>query len=185
MLALGTAAFLHAQSPAPSKIALIDMRKAILSTKEGQKAQIDLQAKFLPRKQQLDGLESQLQTLRDQLQKGSATMSDEAKSKLMRDIDARTKSLQRDAEDYQADVQAEEGKLMNEVGGKLMDVVIKYATANGYALVVDVGNPQTSPVLWAAPDTVITDEIVKLYDPAHPVTEAVKPAAPPAPQVKK
>jgi len=185
VLAVGTAAFLHAQSHTPTKIALIDMRKAILSTKEGQKAQIDLQGRFAPRKQQLDAKSNELQTLRDQLQRGSATMSDDAKGKLMRDIDAKNKSLQRDVEDYKTDVQTEEGKVMNEVGSKLMDVVIKFATANGYGLVIDVGNPQTSPVLWAAPDADITDDIVKLYDQAHPATEAVKPAAPSAPQVKK
>jgi outer membrane protein len=182
-LCVATAALWHAQGQAPARIALINMQKAILSTKDGQKAQMDLQTRFLSRKQQLEKKQTEIQSLRDQLQRGSATMSDEAKSKLMRDIDANTKSLQREGEDYDTDVQQDEGKIMNEVGSKIMDVVIKYATTHGCALVIDVGVQQT-PVLWSAPNTEITDEIVKLYDQAHPPVAAAKPA-PPAPAPKK
>ena len=160
------------------------MQKAILSTKDGQKAQNELQARFSPRKQQLEKKQSDIQALRDQLQRGSATMSDEAKTRLMRDIDANTKSLQRQGEDYESDVQVEEGKLMNEVGTKVMDVVIKYASAHSCALVVDTSSQQT-PVLWAAPSTDITDEIVKLYDQAHPGDAAAAKPVPPAPPAKK
>ncbi len=85
---------------------------------------------------------------------------------------------------------------MEDLGQKMMDVIIKYATANGYAMVVDVSNPQT-PVLWADPGVDITNEIIKLYDQAHvggatasapatakpPVAPAKAPA--PAPAARK
>jgi outer membrane protein len=112
------------------------------------------------------------------LRKGSTTMSEEAKAKLMRDIDANNKSLQRDTEDAQADLDQEQGKLMQELGGKVMAVLEKFATANGYALVLDVSNPQT-PVLWAASAIDITGDIVKLYDQANPGTAAPSAAKPP------
>jgi outer membrane protein len=57
-------------------------------------------------------------------------------------------------------------------------VLEKYATANGYALVLDVSNQQT-PVLWASQTIDITTDIVKLYDQANPGTAA--PAAAKAP----
>jgi outer membrane protein len=60
-----------------------------------------------------------------------------------------------------------------------MDVIIKYATQNGFAMVVDVSNPQT-PVLWADPAVDITNEIVKLYDQGHPGTGAAPATAKPA-----
>ena len=50
---------------------------------------------------------------------------------------------------------------------KMVDVIAKYATQNGYAMVVDVSNQQ-SPLIWADQAYVITDAIVKLYDQAHP-----------------
>lgn len=176
--ALGFAALAHAQAT-PTKVAIISVQQAILQTKDGQAASAALQAKFLPKRQELEKKQASIQGLQDQMKKGSATMSDDAKNKLARDIDANTKSLQRDSEDFDADVQQEEGRIMQDLGAKIMDVIIKYATQNGYAMVLDVSNQQT-PVLWADPSADITTEIIKLYDAAHPGTGAAKPAAPSA-----
>jgi outer membrane protein len=183
-LAVGLAALAHAQAATPTKVAIISVQQAILQTKDGQKASADLQARFLPKRQELEKKQATIQGLQDQMKKGSATMSEDAKAKLTRDIDSGTKSFQRDTEDFDADVQQEEGKIMQDLGQKIMDVIIKYCTQNGYSMVLDVSNQQT-PVLWADPSADITTEIIKLYDQAHPGTGAAptpataKPATPP------
>jgi outer membrane protein len=190
-LVLGMAAMAHAQTPA--KVAIIHVQNAILQTKDGQKAASELQGRFAPKKAALDKKQADIAALQDTLRKGSATVSEEAKAKLMRDIDANNKSLQRDTEDAQADLDAEQGKIMQELGNKVMAVLEKYATSNGYALVLDVSNPQT-PVLWASQTIDITGDIVKLYDQANPGAAAPAtakapagsaPAMAPAPAAKK
>ena len=125
-LVLGMAAMVHAQTPA--KVAIIHVQNAILQSKDGQKAASELQGRFAPKKADLDKKQADIATLQDTLRKGSATMSEEAKAKLMRDIDANNKSLQRDTEDAQADLDAEQGKIMQELGNKVMAVLEKYAT---------------------------------------------------------
>lgn len=176
-LILGMAAMVHAQTP--TKVAIIHVQNAILQTKDGQKAAAELQGRFAPKKETLEKRQAEIATLQDTLRKGSATMSEEAKAKLMRDIDANNKSMQRDTEDAQADLDAEQGKIMQELGNKVMAVLEKFATANGYALVLDVSNPQT-PVLWASQTIDITSDIVKLYDQANPGTAAPAAGKPPA-----
>ena len=176
VLALGMAAMAHAQTP--TKVAIIHVQNAILSTKEGQKAANDLNAKFAPKKSELDKKQSELANIQDQLRKGSATMSEEVKAKLMRDFDSGNKNLQRDTQDAQDELDQEQGKVMQELGNKMMGVIEKYATQNGISLVVDVSNPQT-PVLWASQTIDITGDIVKLYDQANPGTGASAPAAKP------
>ncbi len=185
-LVLGIAAAAYAQAQAPTKVAIIAVQQAILATKDGQKAQQDLQAKFSPRKSALEKKQADLSSMQDQLKKGGATMSDAAKQKMSADMNALNTQITRDNEDFEADVQQEEQKLMNDLGQKMMDVIIKYATQNGLAMVVDVSNPQT-PVLWADQSINITEQIVKLYDQAHPGTgtatptpAATKPAGTPA-----
>jgi outer membrane protein len=178
-LALGFAALAHGQAATPTKVAIISVQQAILQTKDGQTASAALQAKFLPRRQELEKKQASIQGLQEQMKKGSATMSDDAKQKLARDIDSNQKSLQRDSEDFDADVQQEEGRIMQDLGQKIMDVIIKYATQNGYSMVLDVSNQQT-PVLWADPSADITTEIIKLYDAAHPSTGTAKPSPAPA-----
>jgi len=181
VLVWAVAALAQAQGQVPTKIAIIHVQNAILSTKDGQKAAADLQTTFNPRQQELEKKRTELAALQDQLRKGSATMSDDAKTKLVREIDATTTRVNRDTQDAQSDLDEAQGKVMQELGGKLMAVLEKYATQNGYAVVLDVSNPQT-PVLWAASAVDITNDIVKLYDQAYPGAAAAPtvPAAKPA-----
>ena len=178
-LVLGVAALAQAQGQVPTKIAVINVQTAILSTKDGQKAAADLQTAFNPRQQDLEKKQADLTALQDQLRKGSATMSEDAKTKLMRDIDATTTRVNRDRQDASSDLDEAQGKIMQELGGKMLAVMEKYAVQNGYAVVLDVSNPQT-PVLWAASAVEITNDIVKLYDQAYPGTAAAPAAKPPA-----
>lgn len=177
-LVLAAAALANAQTAVPTKVAIINIQQAIIQTKDGQKAQQDLGAKFGPKRAELEKKQSEVAGLQDQLKKGSATMSDDAKTKIAKDIDSLNKELTRGGEDYDAEVQQEEGKIMNELGQKMLDVVGKYAAQNGYAMVLDVSQQQT--VLWADPAVNITLECIKLYDQAHPGTGASAPAAAPA-----
>ncbi len=189
---MGTAALAAAQGAAPTKPATIHIQKAILSTKDGEKASSDLQAKFAPRRNALEKKQGDIVAKQDQLKKGAATMSQDARDRLARDIDTDQKSFQRDTEDFDADVQAEEGKVMNELGTRLLEVLGKYATQNGLSLVMDTSNQQ-SPVIWADPSIDVTADIVKLYDLAHPAGATASapamapkpPAAPAAPPTKK
>jgi outer membrane protein len=190
---MGFAALANAQAATPTKVAIIHVQNAILMTNDGKKAAGDLQTTFAPRKAELERKQQEIAALQDQLKKGSTTMSEEARTKLMRDSDALTTKLNRDTQDAQTDLDEAQGKLMQELGNKMMGIIEKYATQNGYALVLDVSNPQT-PVLWAASSVDITNDIVKLYDQANPATgagSAAKPSAPaaarpaaPAPQTK-
>lgn len=178
-LALGAVLAAPAQNP-PTKVGVIHVQEALLNTKDGQKAANELQAKFAPKKSELEKKQGEINTLQDTLRKGSATMNDEAKNKVMRDIDSKTTSLKRDSEDFDADVQEEESKVMQELGAKMMKVLEKYATDNGFGVVLDVSNPQTG-VLWRASAVDITADIIALYDKANPVAGgASAPAAAPS-----
>ena len=181
VLALGLAMGANAQAAAtPAKIGIIHIQNAILATKDGQKAATDLQAKFGPTKSQIDKMQSEVMQVEDKLKKGSQTLSDDARTQLMRERDQKATALKRATEDAQAEVEQEEGKIMQELGQRVMQVVAKYATDNGYAIIIDVSSQQT-PVLWAANGIDITKEIVDLYDKNAPA--ASKPAtsgAPPA-----
>lgn len=183
-LALAAALVAPAQT-APTKVGIIQIQEAILRTKDGQKAVSDLQARFGPKKTELEKKQAEIAALQQKLQSASATMSDEARSKLIREIDQKTKSLNRDTEDAQAEVEQAESKIMQELGQRMMAVINKYAVDNGYSLIIDVSNPQT-PVVFAAEAINITPAVIELYDKNAPAAAsgtaapAPKPAAPPA-----
>ncbi len=158
-----------------TKVGIIHFQNAMLGTKEGQKAAAELQAKFDPRSKGLEKQRNDILGLKDQFQKLTNTASEEVRQKYARDIDQKTKALQRDTEDAQAEFDQEQQRLLNDIGQKLLAVLNKYSRDNGYALVLDVSSPQTG-VMFAAESNDITQEIVVLYDKNAPAV-----AAPPAP----
>jgi outer membrane protein len=190
-LTSGLALRLAAQQP--TKVGIIHIQQAIISTKDGQKAAAELQQKFEPKRKELEKKQNEIQALQEQLRRGANTLSEEARQKLMREIDAKTRALNRETEDAQAEFDQEQQKILQELGGRLMQVIDKYARDNGFALILDVSSPQT-PVLYAANSIDITQAIVELYDknapsaqappatpasPAKPATPAARPATPP------
>lgn len=165
-----------AGAPVPTKVAILYVQNAILQSAEGKRIAGELQSKFNPRRSELEKRQSAIQAMQDQLKKGTATMSEDAKNKLARQIEADGKALQRDADDLNADAEQEQNKVFQDLFSKLNQVVAQYATQNGYAVVLDVSNQQ-GPIMWAAASVDITGDIVKLYDQAHPVAAAPAPPA--------
>lgn len=172
---------------APGKVGVINFQSAIVSTRDGQKAAGDIQTRFTPKKTELEKRQTDINQLQDQLNRGRNTLSPEAQQKLVRDIDQKTKSLNRDTQDAQEELNQEEQRIMNELGSKILAVMQKYANDNGFTLILDDSAPQ-SPVLWASNAIDITREIIELYDKNAPATTSAPPASaqPPArmPSVK-
>jgi len=162
-----------AKPPAMVKIAVVAMRDAMLTTQEGRKAAKEMQAKFATRQTALQKLAQELQTGSDQLQKNVPPLSDEGRQKLGAELAAKKKKYDRDLEDLNAEMEAENGRVFEDINGKFGKVLDQYAKANGFSLVMDA----EQPVLWASESTNITPDMIKAYDQAHPVAGA---AAPPA-----
>jgi len=177
-LLLGATGMVRAQAPtptptpavAPNKVGVIQIQAAIVSTKDGQAATADLEAKMAPKRKELETQQAAIKDLQDKLTRGGNTMSQSAKDDIQRQIDSKTKSFNRDVEDAQAEAEAEQQKLVNELGGKLMQVIDKYAQQMGFSVILDVSNPNT-PVLYASNTVDITKDIIDLYDKQAPAAK--------------
>jgi outer membrane protein len=180
-----------AQSPAPAaaapapasaahNVAVIQFQEAVLST---QQAAAALKTKFDARKTALDKRQAELESMQEKLQKGGAGMSHEALTKMQSDFTAGSRTFKRDADDLNAEVQEEEGKIMQSMASKMGTLIQKYATTKGFSVVLDVSSQQT-PVLYAAQSANITADIVKEYDAAYPVKKAAAAAPAAAPKAQ-
>jgi outer membrane protein len=158
------------------KIAVIQMRQAMVATQEGQAAGRAMQAEYGPKRAALEKEDAAIVALEDQLRKGSATMSADARQKMQDEITRRKTKLQRDVEDLDQEQQAADNKVTQDITGKLGQVIDKMAKADGYTVVMDA----SAPLLWASEGANITPEVIKAYDTAFPVKGAA-----PAPAPKK
>lgn len=172
VLPLALASASHAQT----KLATVNMNRALIGTQEGQKAASELNAKQTAKTKEFEQKQNEILTLQDQLNKGANTLSDAAKNALYASIAAKKKTFQREMEDAQTDFQTGEQKILQQLGEKILAVVQRYAHDNGYTMVVDVG-ANTSPVLYASASIDITKDIIELYDKsAAPAPVSPKPA---------
>src|SRR5271154_5350599 len=152
-----------AAAAGPAKVAIIQFQQAVGATNEGQRDFAELRKKFEPKQTQLKTQSDEIDALKKQLQTQSATMSDTARADLTRQIDEKTKALQRAAEDAQNDFQTEMGETYQKLAEKVFQVVQTYATQAGYTLVLDA-SAQQSPVLWANQGTDISQAVVEAYN---------------------
>jgi outer membrane protein len=165
---------------AQTKLAAINMNRALAGTRDGQKAVSELSARQTAKSKELEQKQNEILALQDQFTKGANTLSDAAKNALFASIAAKKKTVQREAEDAEADLQADEQKMLRELGEKILAVVQKYAHDNGYTMVVDVSS-SAGPVLYASSSIDITKQIIELYDTSAAPGAASKPSANPLP----
>ena len=71
---------------ASGKIGVINIQQAIAQTGEGKQALDAIQKKYEPKRQELQRRQDEINALQDQLQKQSATLSDEERSRLTREL---------------------------------------------------------------------------------------------------
>jgi outer membrane protein len=178
---LALACCLSAWAQAQQKFAIINMQQVILETKDGKQAVIELKAKFAPKEAEFQKRAEDLQRKQDELRKTENTISEEKKAALTRDIDSLTKGLTRDTDDAREDVNQEQQKVLNVLGGKIMQVLNKYASDKQYTMVFDVSG-QPNNILFASSAIDITREIITMYDASEQSAPAAAkpPATPPA-----
>jgi outer membrane protein len=165
-----------------TKVGVINIQAAITGTGEGRQAAQELQSQFSPRQTELDNMRKQGEDLQVRMRTTSNTLSDEEKARLAREAEQLQRTYQRKMQDTQDDFNEAQQEVINRIGRKMMDILDKYARDNGYSLILDTSSQQT-PVIFAAPATDVTQDIIRLFDQAHPVKNApAKSTSAPAPK---
>jgi outer membrane protein len=158
------------------KVGVINVQIAITSTSEGKQAAAELQSQFAPRQSELDGLRRQIEDIQTRLRTGSSTLSDDEKARLSREGDQMTRTFQRKQQDSQDDFNEAQREVVDRIGRKMIDVLDKYSKENGYGVIFDT-SAQNTPVVYAANQIDVTQEIIRLFDQNYPVKAgATKPA---------
>ena len=148
-----------------SKIAAINIEGAIFASNEGQRDMDALQKKFEPKSTELKGKNDEIDALKKKLNTQGASLNDEAKADLQRQIETKQKSLDREAQDAREDFQNQQNEIGQRILQKMAPIILKYANENGLGVIMDTSNPwPQGQVVWAAPSVDITKPIVEAYN---------------------
>jgi len=143
------------------KIAVINTQKALLETEDIKKAQLDLEAKFKPRQDQMIKVQKELEDIQAQLQSGK--LNELGTQEITAEGQRKQRDLQRLQQDLQDDVQAARTEILQRAGTRMQEVVKKLADEKGLDIVVDSGNT----VFYKATFE-ITTEATAAYNKAYP-----------------
>ena len=161
------------------KVGVINVQVAITSTSEGKQAAAELQSQFAPRQSELDNLRRQVEDIQTRLRTGASTLSDDEKARLAREGDQLSRQFQRKQQDSQDDFNEAQREIVDRIGRKMIDVLDKYSKENGYGVIFDT-SAQNTPVVYAANQIDVTQEIIRLYDQNYPVKAGAAKSAPKA-----
>jgi len=142
---------------ANTKIGFVDMKAVIAKSEPGAKAMEELKGQFKDMKDNLDAQKKSLDTLKDELQKQSMMLSQEAKI----DKEAQYKRKVRDFQDmgqsYQRKLQQAEQTLSKPIIDKLLEVIRNYGNKNGYTAIFD---KQASGLVFSQDNVDLTNTII-------------------------
>jgi len=168
-----------AGSAAAGKVGVINIRQAIVTTAEGKQASAELQSQFASRQTEIENMNKQVNDLRQRLAACEGKCSQEEIARLTTQGQRLTQQLERKQNEYQEDVNAAQGEVVDRIGRKMVDVLDRYSRENGYSVVLD-SSAQNTPILYASNQIDLTQDIIRLYDQAYPVKAGAAPAAKPA-----
>jgi outer membrane protein len=157
-----------------SKVAVINMQRAVFESAEIKKADADMQATFKPRADKIEALKAEIQAIADQMQKGQGKLTPQQETDLQYTGQKKQRDLKNMQDDLQADVDAYRNEILQKSSGKMAEVVKKLAEEKGIDVVVEA---QTT--LYFRPALDLTTDAIAAYDKAYPAKGAA-----PAPGAK-
>ncbi len=173
LLAAGAWAQQPAPAPTSSKIGFVYVQRALANSDEGKVRLKDLDSWARPKQEELGRLDKEINDLKGELITKQGAASDDA----LADLNRRLVAKQREFEDKQRvakrDFEARQQALLKELGGKLQEIITKYADENRFTAVF-IFNPDQLAYLANSAD--ITDTVIKLYNQRYPVAAAGTPA---------
>ncbi len=147
--------------PKLEKVAIVDVQRCLMETKEGRAAKKDLEKTFTKGQAKLDGKAKKLDAKIRDLQAKAAMLSEKELQKRGAELQRSQAELQQLAVELQEEVANKEALLTEKIYNKVSGIVKQIALEEGVQVVL-VRSELT--VLYAAPKLDLTNRVIVRYD---------------------
>jgi outer membrane protein len=166
-----------------TKIAVVDLQRAITETEDGRKAKDKLKKLFEGRQKELDKKQQDLKKLKDELDQQKNVLARDALEAKVESYQKQLVDLQQIYVDYQRELAEKEGELTKVIVERMERILRRMGQTDGYSLIVD----RASGVIYVPTNLDLTDVLIQRYNSgegadAAGAKPAAKPAAPAAPK---
>jgi outer membrane protein len=150
---------LYAQT---TRIAVVDLQRALNETEDGRRAKAKLKRLFEKRQQQLDETQNALKQKKEQIEQLIAT---KAPQKTIQDRAAEYQKalieLQSTYMEYQRELAEQEARLTREIIARMERILRRIGQADGYTLIVERNE---GGVVWVPSNLDLTDQVIQRYN---------------------
>lgn len=146
-----------------TKLAFVDLQRALSEVEDGKKAKNRLKKLFEERQKKLDKEQEGLKTLKEKLEGElkSDLISKEAKQQKMADYQRRFYELQQLYVQLQKELTEAEAKETKKIFAQFQVVLKDIGLKNGYTMILE---KTESSILWAPTSLDVTDQLIQRYN---------------------
>lgn len=138
------------------KVGILDMQAIIAESIPGQQAMNELRTRFESMRGELDAQNETITKLRDELQRQSMVLSQEAQQDKELEYRRKVRDFQDQFQAFQVKMKTEEDRLSEPILELLINVIDTYGRQNNFTMIID-GN--ASGLVYADAAVVITDAL--------------------------
>lgn len=164
IVALIATLLLAAPVLAETRIAYVDLQKALNLSKAGVQAKSEIAAQVKKYEAEFKAKQGDLQKLKGELEKQAVLLSDSAKAQKERDFQQNVKGLQRFQKDVKDELQQKDAEHTKRILNKLFVILQKLGKDGGYSMIIEKNE---GAVIYADQSIDLTDELIKAFDAAQ------------------
>jgi outer membrane protein len=159
LLLAATAPTIYAQT---TRIAVVDLQRALNETEDGRRAKARLKRLFEKRQQQLDKTQNSLKAQKEQIEQ---LIASKAPQKTIQERAATYQKalieLQSTYMEYQRELAEQEGTLTREIIARMERILRRIGQSEGYTLIVERNE---GGVVWVPSNLDLTDQVIQRYN---------------------
>ena len=159
LLLAATAPTIYAQT---TRIAVVDLQRALNETEDGRRAKARLKRLFEKRQQELDKTQNSLKVQKEQIEQ---LIASKAPQKTIQERAATYQKalieLQSTYMEYQRELAEQEGTLTREIIARMERILRRIGQSEGYTLIVERNE---GGVVWVPSNLDLTDQVIQRYN---------------------
>lgn len=149
---------IYAQS---TRIAVVDLQRALSETDDGRRAKARLEKLQKQRQAELEKAQQDLKKATEDYQRQEKLLSAEAKQRRQADLQKRYVDLQQKYVEYQQELAQREGELTQEILARMQKIIRRMGQADGYTLILERSE---GGVVWSPSNLDLTDQLIQRYE---------------------
>ncbi len=146
---------------AEAKIGFVDLQRALNQSDAGQAAKQQIGKTVEEYEGRVAQRQRELQRMKEELEKQSVVLADEARTARERDYQQKVRDYQRFTQDIQEELQRQDAQFTQRILRELIQVIDEVGKKEGYTLVLE---KTESSILYASDQIDMTDQVIKAYN---------------------